>query len=325
MKIRFLSLAWDWGVGEFETVLAPSLLQPNNVPWLLQSGYDVQFTVFTVEREAARLRDTVERAFSPLKGLRGQFIVTVGVIHGTEETAASLKRAAFVTEFRAAVAEEVPVVLTSADVFFADAAIRNIVTYCRKPNIVAAGVHLRVQRDPFLELLRRYRETFGNRPVSNARLVDMCMQTLIGALEASHVDRDVNASATTAVSIRNIRPDLLAVVHHMPTPVMVWPNQSDLEFLFDRIGGREGADNIWLIDNLWPEKLIAEGRWRLLASSDLFFMVELTSSAEERRSHMHPPAGGMLYNEQYGRDRPNFRMHEQILVTLRRQPFLSAV
>lgn len=325
MKIRFLSLAWDWGVAEFEMVLAPSLLQPNNLPWLLQNGYDVQFTVFTVQRDAQRVKDTIERAFSPLKGLGGRFMATVGVIDGIEENAANLKRAAFMIEFENAVAEEAPVVLTSADVFFGDAAIRNIVTYCRKPGVVAAGIHLRVQREPFLSLLHRHREAFGDRPVSNAKLVDICMQTLIGALEASNVDRDVNASASTAVSIRNIRPDLFTLVHHLPTQVMVWPNESDLHFLFGRVGGRDAFDNIWLIDNLWPEKLIAEGRWRLLASSDLFFMVELTPADEEHRSHSHAPAANMLYNEQYGRDRPNFRMHEQILVTLRRQPFLSAV
>jgi hypothetical protein len=316
MKIRFFAMAWDWGVAELETVLAPSLLQPGNIPWLLANGYDVQFTAFTIERDAPRVQGALQRLFAGLGVPSEHLDVSLAVLSGIEP-GPNFKKAAFLTECRNAIAENAAVVIASTDFFFGDESIRNLATYCRKPDVVAAGVHLRVRREPFLELLGRYRKAFGDKPLPNAKLVDMCMQTLIDCLENSKVDHDLNASASTAVAIRSIAPDLFTVVHHLPTPTMFWPNQSDVQYLFERGGAFE------LVDHVWAEKLTAEGRWRLLASSDLFFMVELTSTEEEQRKHTFPAEKGMLYNEHFPRDRPHLRMHEQILVTLRREPFLS--
>ena len=319
MRVRFGILAWNWGVGEFESVLLPSLLQPANVPWLIHNGYELALTVYTVESDAPRIRDILGAALAPLSPPPGSLSVNLALSSRADQPdTPNLKRIAFLTECRQGIAERCPVMLMGSDCFFGNGSIRNITTYCRKPDVVAAGIYLRVDRDAFMELLQRYRAAFGAEPLSNAKLVDMGWQTQIEALRCSNVDSDRNASFSTAVSTRVIAPDLIAMVHHLPSPFMFWPQQSDIDF-FEFYGG--GAFES--LDRAWPTQLIGQRRWRLLASSDLFFLVELTPGDVAERIHSFAAEDGMLYNERYYYDLPNMHMHEQIVITLRREPFLS--
>jgi hypothetical protein len=316
VKVRFLAMAWDWGVTELERLALPSLLQPDNIPWLLRHGFQVTFTVYGLDRDARRLGDVLDRAFAPVAN--GSLAVNAALLRSSENpTSFHLKQTAFVAESRKAIEEGAALALASADLFFGNGSIRNIATYCRKPGVAAGGVCVRVRREPFLDLLRRHREAFGAVPISNARLVDMALQSLLECWVISDVDKDCNASYETAISMRRVAPDVFTLVHKLPTPVMWWPQESDLHFFETHCYGGRNFDSL---DHLWPAQLIAQRRWRLLASSDLFFFVEV--SVDESQ-HVYAPQPNMRYNERFRVDLPHTHMHEQVVVTLRREPYLG--
>ncbi|HTX03614.1 MAG TPA: hypothetical protein VMD07_08020 [Candidatus Acidoferrales bacterium] len=318
MRVRFVGLAWNWGVAEFETTCLASLMQPDNLPWLVQNGIGVTLTVYTIERDGAAVRAMLERTLEAA-GLTGMLDIDVATAPDAAlVNSLEMKRTILVLEFNRAVAEQAAMMLLAADCYFGNGSIRNIATYCRKPGVVAAAIHVRVKRAEFQSLMHQYREKFGSSPISNAKLVDMGLRSQITAFSESNVDNDRNASAETAISLREVAPDLTAVIQHMPSPFMFWPQQSDIYFFQTGAYGK----NWDAFDHIWPTQLIMQRRWKILASSDLFFLVELTDEAEQ--GHLYPTEEGMRYNERFKHaELPHMILNESIVCTLRREPFLS--
>jgi|SRR5579863_3907002 len=318
-KIRFLAPIWDWGVSEFELVSLPSALQPDNIPWLIRNGFKVEFTVYTLDRDAARVQELLERALAAAEIPKGALNCSIATTPSAgNPDKFEILRIAFVNECWKAISEGAALMFIGADAFYGNGSIRNMATYCRKPGIVTGGISLRVRRDPFLQLLGRFREAFGNRPVSNARLVDMSLQTQLDILQECDVDSDTNASFQIGTSLRRVAPDLLTAIIHNHSPFMFWPQESDVYFLETKC---YGGKNMETLDHLWPSQLVTQRRWRLFASTDLFFAAELTS---DEVVHNAPSEPNMLYNELFKfADLPHTHMHEQIVLTLRSEPFLS--
>ncbi len=319
MRIRFCAMAWGWGVDDFFEFSLPSLLQPDNLPWLVHNGYEIIFSVYTVDRDVPRITAHLERLFSALDAPAGALSVHIKAVelNGGEPNSREIKRLAFRFECEQAVEEGVPMMIITADVFYGNGSLRNIAVYCRKPGIVAAAPYMRVKREPFADVLAEYRRAFGDRPVGNAALVDMSMRTMIDAFSLLNVDQDRNTSYRASASMRTIAPDLHVIVLHFPGPFMFWPNESDLHFFEVYLGG-----NYDMLDKLWTMKLVAERRWRLLASRDLFFVAELNNPMVEQ-AHVYPLEDGRLYNETFWLEFSNTHMHEMTVVTLRREHYLA--
>jgi len=293
-------------------------MQPDNLPWLLQNGVRVSLIVYTIERDGAAVRAMLERALEGA-GLTGMLDVDVAMIQDAAlANSLELKRKILVLELQHAMADHAALMMLAADCYFGNGSIRNIVTYCRKPGIVAGGIHVRAKRAEFRALLDQYREKFGPAPIPNAKLVDMSLRSQITAFSQSNVDNDRNASGETAISLREVAPNLMTVIQHIPSPFMFWPQQSDINFF--RVGGNgKGWEGF---DHLWPSEVVMQRRWRMLASSDLFFLVELTDEVEQ--GHMYPMEEGMRYNERFKHsDLPHIVVNETIVCTLRREPFLD--
>ena len=317
MKVRFFAMAWNWGIEAFCNSTLPSLMQPDNIPWLVSHGFDVSLNVYTLAKDAAELRTALNNALQNAAPLGDAFAVNVGPIDLDPSDSASLKRIAFLTECRLAVEEGSPIHVTGADCVYGNGSIRNICVYGRKPGIAIAVLYARVKQDPFLRLLSEYRRAFPREPLPNAKLVDMALRTPIDAIAHSYVDVDRNASLRSGTAFRQISDDIHASVYHLPGPVMFWPNESDIAFIDQSCGGVVES-----IDHLWPAKLVAERRWRIMASTDLFFYVELNDGSTERL-HSYPLEDGRLFNEDYELGLPHTLLSQNVVATFRREPYLS--
>ena len=315
MKVRFSTAAWNWGTGDFQTFALPSLLQPENLPWLLANGCELTFTAYTIPSESAHVASILERALSEA-GIRGQGI-TPAVAVVESQDARVIKYHWFAEECQRAIASGAAMMCVAADGFWGNGTIRNLATYCRKADVATAGVYLRVRRERFLEMLTAYRGRFGAAPISNGKLVDMGFEAAIDAIASSHADEDLNATYSTGVSLRSVGDGLFAMVHHLPTPFMFWPRASDVEF-FEVYGG--GA--IESLDHIFQGKLIAERRWRLLASTDLAFLVEATTAGSEGQ-HNYSPESGRRYNDDFYLQLPHTRLQQLVLIAVRREPYLD--
>ena len=315
-RLRFIIWVWDRGVDDWVNFCLPSILQPNNIPWLVRNGYDISLDFFTVARD----HDRVEKIAIDLHNLlragtpEGQVLATVSTAPNDDRSAYQLKTTLFEAMIKLAVSTNSQVIFTFADMFFGDGSIRNIVVYGQKPRVSVSGLYLRVKQQPFKELLARHQAATGSATVSNARLVDMSLDTLIDGMQASIVDNDRNASHLTSGALRRISDELYTYTFHAPTPILATFEESDLNF-FSRF-----LWNFHLLDHIWPAMLIAQNRWRVMASSDLFFLAELNRTDTEADHHVFPTKDGMLYNDDYDQEHLHGRIHQTMLMTLRREP-----
>ncbi len=315
IPIRFVVWIWDRGVDDFATYAVPSILQDGNLPWLVRNGYAIALDFYTLRRDAARVErlagniQTYLAAFGPSTPITA----TLYAMNEDDRSPFEIKTTFFQVVVKRAVETSSHVIFLFADIFFGNGSIRNIVTYGQKPHVSVSGMYLRVKRDAFSALLEQHRLRTGSSTVSNARLVDMSMDCLIDGMKASIVDTDRNASFTTSGALRAIDDDLFTYTFHAPTPVLFTFEEPDLEF-FTRF-----LWNFYLLDHLWPTMLIAQNRWRVMASSDLFFAAELNAAQLESNLHQFATRDGMLYNDEYDQEHLHGRIHQTMLMTLRRE------
>jgi hypothetical protein len=317
VKIRLSSAAWGWGMDDFERVALPSLLQSDNIPALLTAGFTVVLAVYTVVRDMQRLRALLLSNLGALVGRSSNLDLRVEII--PERPVAAMKFEWLIRECEAGIREQAPVLIMPADAFWGNGSVRNLAEYCRKPGVVVGAPYMRVGRGMFFELMQQYRGARGIAPISNAKLVDIGLRARIQALRDSETDEDRNASFYTGASWRKLSENLYALVLPLITPLMFWALPSDIDFfnLF-------GAGRFEMFDHLWPAKLMAERRWRVMTSSDLAFLLEVTPDDVERELHAaYPLEEGRLYNDDYYAATVHTRAHQSVVMSVRREPFLS--
>lgn len=313
--VRVVVWIWDRGVEDFATYCLPSLLQPDNLPWLVRNGYELSLDFFTHAADAPRVQALAIDLDRRLHEVSGNARVTTSLaaVQSTGESAYEIKTKLFENFVGTAVSTKSHVLLAFADMYYGNGSIRNIVTYGRKPRVSVGGLYLRVKREPFTRLLAHHKAVTGSETISNARLVDICMDCLIDGMQASIVDQDRNASYLTSGAIRKISDDLYTYTFHAPTPFLFYFEEQDALF-FSRFRW-----NFHFLDHIWPTMLIAQNRWRVMASSDLFFVAELNPEDVEAGQHTYPVQEGMLYNDEFFQEHLHGRYHQTMLMALRRE------
>jgi hypothetical protein len=310
--IRIAIWAWDANVDDLEAFGLPSILQPNNIPWLVQNGVAVTLDFYTVKADEARVRALAEAAHDRVRTLATGEPVTATLTLGPDGMIPRDTRDVF---FRA-VAEKASdtgsrVIIAVGNRFFGDGSIRNMATYARKPRVTVSGLHLPVERDRFAELVRRHMAARPDVPIGNARLVDIALESQTAGMRASWTDDDTNASYQTGRALRALGDDLSGLITHAPIPLLSQIEPNDLTF-FDRF--------LWsvpLFETVWPSMLIAQNRWRVMASSDLCCVAEIRGAPAEDEAIA--PRPGMRYNDDFAGEQIAGRVHQTMLMALRRE------
>jgi hypothetical protein len=313
--IRFVIWVWDRGVDDFTNFCLPSVMQPENIPWVVSNGYPVVLDFYTIERDADRVRKLAQDMhdrLAPFASDPAALTASVAVAPNGR-TPFDIKAAFFQVLVRTAVETRSHGLFVFADMYFGNGSIRNIVTYGQKPRVTVGGIYLRVKQQRFAELLAHHHAVTGSETISNARLVDIALDSLIDAMQASLVDEDANASLLTSGSIRRITDDLFTYTFHAPTPILFFFEESDVRF-FSRFSW-----NFYLLDHIWPTMLAAQNRWRMMTSSDLFFLAEHNGPDVEAETHSFPLQDGMLYNDDFDQEHLHGRINQTMLMTLRRE------
>ena len=98
------------------------------------------------------------------------------------------------------------------------------------------------------------------------------------------------------------------MLHYLPTPYLCWFTESDESFWFNE----SHTFGNW--DHVWPGLLLREHRWRVIGSSDVFFLVEFESP---ERSRSLAPQSGSAGNELYQHRRPHNEANGSFLIEVR--------
>jgi hypothetical protein len=311
LPIRVAIWAWDGRVDDAAAFCLPSLMQPGNLPWLVRDGYPVALDFYTVERDRARIEPLAAAMHDELRALAPDVAVTASLAVGPNGRSDADLQGVFLQAFaRTVIDANARGLFAFGRRYFGDGSLRNIVTYAQKPGVTVSGVQLSVARSAFAALLARHASATGGAAVANPRLVDIALDSLAPGMLAANADHDRNASFAAGTSIRQLADDLCSLTAHAPVPLLFSFTADDLAF-FERF--------LWKMDvfeQIWPSMLIAQNRWRVMASSDLFCLAEIDEGRGDGAFALHD---GMRYNDEYDQELIHGRIHQTMLMALRRE------
>lgn len=245
-----------WGahhIGLMENFLIPSLLQPGNLSSLRGQ---IHFDICTTAESVEEVNRSAQRALAGWK--------TCSVSIAALPDGSQVISRGFLNSIRSAIAARSRMLLAMPDTVFGNGSIGNLARYAFGKNICIAAAHLRVEHDAYMKA------TGGKfSGASNAELVDVAEACAHQTARESHCESE-NCSWAGGISLTHIAPGLHAMIHHLPTPYLVFMTREDEEFF--------AHGHLGFIDHVWPEKLVESGRLRVIGSSELFFAVEITAT-----------------------------------------------
>jgi hypothetical protein len=104
--------------------------------------------------------------------------------------------------------------------------------------------------------------------ISSSMLVKMAGQCKHSSFSFSDELMDKN-STSDGISTRKLNYNCLAVTHNLPNVCLLSPIKDDVSFFKRRISFND-------IDHLWPNMLLRQSRLKVVGSSNIAFMIELT-------------------------------------------------
>ncbi len=198
----------------------------------------------------------------------------------------------------AARSRETKMLLMMPDTIYAPKSIGNIWRYAKGKNVVVGGLYVRNNEDVFKQRFPLWKHWPHHKDyVSNS--------FSIGALNICDTDQD-NCTQIGGIAWTKIDEETRLCLHYLPSPYLAWFTAEDEEWWT-----RHPEFGNW--DHVWPSQLMAERRWRVVGSTDVFFAVELENSA---RSGAMKPLPNSKGNEFYDHRRPHNDANGSFLIEI---------
>lgn len=286
----------------FEKTIIRSFRWPDNNKALLNEK--VIWSIHTFKEEAAHLIQLCKRTgvdnyeITELPdGLRPP--LKPGVDMG------ALLLAQFICEIKRCLETNSRLLIAPPDSLFGDGTLRSLFINGSQKGTCVAVPHPRVLPSIF-DYPSRLCESLKD-TLTNSDLVTECFEHLHRTWSEAEVGLDKINSYVGGVCWRKIAKGLYSVQHRLPTNYLIHFTYSDLQFFEQQIAF--GA-----IDHLWPTKLIAEERERVIGSSDVAFICEITESNQNV-----PPAYPYTKDEpdKFWRKAPHNAFFRQVQVIFR--------
>lgn len=249
MRIRLFSIVWgDKHIDWFERACVASLSLPKNTAAL--HDHVAVWDIATREGDRSALSKIAHRLDLPFQFYPAQ----------TELDHGPALQDSLIQVMRRCLSDNTTLLLAPPDTIFGDGSIGHIINAAISKNVCIAVPHVRAVPRILQE---------NNFARSNARLVSLAWKHLHRTWRECDAARTHTNTFGGGVSWRQIGDGLYAVTHYIPTVYLANFLETDLEwFLACK------KPDAW--DHAWPSKIVAEGRQRVVGSSDAAFMVELT-------------------------------------------------
>lgn len=173
----------------------------------------------------------------------------------------------FLTEIKRCLDTNSRLLIAPPDSIFGDGTLEALFRAGNQEHICVAVAHPRVLPSIF-EYPSELCPSLGG-PMSNHDLVRESFKNLHKTWSEAEVGNEKINSYVGGVCWRRVGDNLYSVQHRLPTNYLLHFTQTDLVFFSQQIVF--GA-----IDHLWPTKLIKEERERVIGSSDVAFICEVT-------------------------------------------------
>lgn len=271
-----------WGEAYFDMLFQyaiPSILQSENLPQLYNDGYKGLFYLYTKKSDIELLEKKYAKVIIELsKYLNFKVMALEDIIDGVNYAdKGPLLHQTFLSSMRFCLDHEYSLINFCSDAVFANSSLFNIAKVAEGKNVTISAAHPRVSFESIMEH-SDIKERFENlETISSEELVDIAFKYPHNTIENSFDDNELNMT-NEGLSIRKIG-NIYSVIHNLPSPYLLNFMEEDYKYFQNRIYNH--------IDKTWPRQLLKRNRLKLVASSDLFFMVELTLDTEERNMKEH--------------------------------------
>jgi hypothetical protein len=247
--MRLLTIAWgDRYVEWFERACVASLALPKNIAALHE--HVAIWDIATRPEDQPRLAKIADRL-----DLSFQFHDCAHTLDHGPALQGGLKDV-----MRRCLADSTALFLAPPDTIFGDGSVEHIINAASARDICIAVPHVRAHPKILQE------PDFAK---TNARLVALAWKHLHRTWRECDATRTHTNTFSGGTSWRKIGDGMYAVTHYLPTVYLAKFMENDLEWF-------EACKKCDAWDHAWPSKLVAEGRQRVIGSSDAAFMVELT-------------------------------------------------
>ncbi len=256
--IRILTVAWGGHLLLIEKVCLRSLFQPNNLPKLLEQGRKVEHFFVIPEGISPSWCHKYVAKYDGLYNYRYTWFPNKTIDR------------AYLECFKLCLSDNSLFMPALPDWFFADGSISRMIDYVADRNMAVAGPYARIKDDEFLGFLDK--DAWVKRAnLIPSVLVDLAMTYLHPISANADVTKSENNARWGGIFTQPIVPGLWSYSCRVPNVFLASVTQDDW---YDFQGSPHGY-SYW--DWHWPTKLMDDGRFKFLGSSDMFFMVDLTA------------------------------------------------
>ena len=282
-KVHFYYLAWGEHLRLLFDYALPSMMQPGNIPALVEMGYEVDFYLYTKEGEIGH----IERDFHDCLQKVGQYAkVNLMPVGGYEDDHRMLlQTAAFRDQIQKCLDENAILVAGSCDSIWGNNSVSNGVRLVRGKDICIAAPHPRISREKAeanesFKKLKNY-----DHVIENNELVKLAFDCAHSSVINSFDDKDNNATHA-GLSLRRLNECDIAVISNLPSAYILSLKPQDLKFYTRYLY------NEW--DKRWSRRLLKENRMKVVGSSQVLFCAELTEDDVGASCK-----DGLLFNDKY--------------------------
>ena len=276
MKLRDSLFIWVpvWGekhINWFFDYTLPSLVTRNNLP-LVAKNKNVKICFYTNDNDAQLIENF-------MNSLAHDYEYSINIKSNFKDKARDTMSNFLIHILEECIENNAMFLVALPDFIFSDGSINNLVTLSDGKGVSISVAHPRVS----IEELEKYGGVLNNNAPD---LVETALKFKHKTLLLADELKD-NNSSKMGVATRDI-PNGLAVIHNLPAVFLCNPNKEDVSFF-----KRRHSFNI--IDKVWPHFLFRQSRLKVVTSSDIAFIIELTHDSVETIMSQN-----MKLNDQYG-------------------------
>jgi len=270
-----------WGeqhISMFFRYVLPSMMQSNNLPKVTISK-EVTIFIYTVEKNKYYVEQHINSDYKNIK-----FIIKIE--NDIHKVVADRITNFFIDILKISVTDKALVLVSMPDSIFSENTVSNLVSLSDGKGVSIAVAHARVSYECSVDSWLNDSELFNGK-LNSELLVEYAMKCMHDTLKYAD-DMEDNNATLDGLSTRRLNNNNLAVIHNLPGPYLLTPIDDDINFFI-----RRGSFN--MIDKLWSHMLLRQSRLKIIGSSDLAFIVELTKGEEKKVSLK----SGMKFNDKY--------------------------
>jgi hypothetical protein len=241
----------DW----FFKFTLSSLLKANNLP-LVSVNKEVQFHFYTKDVDVKVIE-------SRMKIMAPSYKFTIVAESFFDDMARDMMSNFFIHIINSCIKNKALMLIAQPDLIFSNGSVNNLVELSDGKGVSIAVAHPRVSYESLLN------EKIDIESLSEITIdmVNVALKTQHKVLMRAEETNDEN-STLMGISTRKM-PNGLAIIHNLPAVYLCNPVKADLLFFKRRC-------EFNIIDKHWPNLLFRQSRLKIIGSSDLAFIIELT-------------------------------------------------